>query len=306
MWRGCRETFRRAGLGLCRRPGPPGPPWPGAPGGATLSWAAPWPLPPWALHAGRPRRASARRPRGHHVGPAARCPGRFRCPLTCLHSAAQGQSRADQSQARRVPGGPRLVSHGHQPDLHRSPMEGAPSDGRDAALEEGEQAGIGTGLQGAAGALCDPRTHDGPARGTRRTPGSEASGRCSGRAARASRSPSLSRPSLYLREAGTSRWPGSLRHRSRGPGHTGDARREPPRTAPPVPPLAPRSDRLWATQTTNRLGGRTGKGPLGTECSRCPGDPIDGRLKMRAPVSGAAARGRRAACARRRVPPPAA
>lgn len=231
-----------------------------------------------------------------HIGPAARCPGRFRCPLTCLHSAAQGQSRADRSQARRV-------SRGHQPDLHHSPMEGAPSDGRDAALEEGEQAGIGTGLQGAAGALCDPRTHDGPARGTRRTPGSEASGRCSGRAARASRSPSLSRPSLYLREAGTSRWPGSLRHGSRGPGHTGDARRGPPRTAPPVPPLAPRSDRLWATQTTNRLGGRTGKGPLGTECSRCPGDPIDGRLKMPAPVSGAAARGRRAACAGRRVPP---
>lgn len=156
MWRGCRETFRRASLGLCRRPGPPGPPWPGAPGGATLSWAAPWPLPPWALHAGRPRRASAHHPRGHHVGPAARCPGRFRCPLTCLHSAAQGQSRADRSQARRVPGGPRPVSRGHQPDLHRSPMEGAPSDGRDAALEEGEQAGIGTGLQGAAGALCDP------------------------------------------------------------------------------------------------------------------------------------------------------
>lgn len=238
MWRGCRETFRRAGLGLCRRPGPPGPPWPGAPGGATLSWAAPWPLPPWALHAGRPRRASARRPRGHHVGPAARCPGRFRCPLTCLHSAAQGQSRADQSQARRVPGGPRPVSRGHQPDLHRSPMEGAPSDGRDVALEEGEQ----TGLQGAAGALCDPRTQNGPARGTRRTPGSEASGRCSGRAARASRSPSLSRPSLYLREAGTSRWPGSLRHGSRGPGT---------QATPGGDPLArPPQSRLWLRAQT--------------------------------------------------------
>lgn len=73
-----------------------------------------------------------------------------------------------------------LVSPGHPPDP--APLgDGGRAIGREVALEKEEEASVRTGLQGTVGALCDHRTHDGPARGTRRTLGSEASFRCSGR-----------------------------------------------------------------------------------------------------------------------------
>lgn len=133
-----------------------------------------------------------------------------------------------------------------RPIQRRLAMGGAPSDGRAVALEKEEQASIRTGLQGT--------------RGTRRTLGSEASFRCSGRAS-LSRSLALSEPpSLYLHKAGTSWVSESWKPRS---GHTRDAGQE--------PPLASRSDGLWATQTTNPLRHRTEKDPSGTKRSRSRG-----------------------------------